>query len=153
MRSPRRKRPRKRLIYVQPGADLDDLATRATYVGSPEHKDFPSFAGRPRLRADASCCPREIRDREVVGGWLRSAIQRGVTGAPWEGEFPRYVWYKDGDTVFEGRLVNRETGSYKGYPLDKDEWPEGIEAIHAARGAKADRLFRLRLLGRTTERH
>ena len=21
---------------------------------------------------------------------------------------------------------------YKGYPLDKDEWPEGIEAIHAA---------------------
>ena len=97
MRSPQRKRPRKRLIYVLPGADLDDLATRAVYVGSPEHKDFPSFAGRPRLRADASCCPREIRDREVVRGWLCSAIRRGVTGAPWEGEFPRYVWYKDGD--------------------------------------------------------
>ena len=24
------------------------------------------------------------------------------------GSIPRYVWYKHGETVFEGRLVNRE---------------------------------------------
>lgn len=67
----------------------------------------------------------------MVCEWLRSAIRRGATGAPWEGAFPRYVWYKDGDTVFEGRLVNREAGSYKGFPLDRDEWPKDIEAIYA----------------------
>ena len=48
-----------------------------------------------------------------------------------EGGFPRYVWYKDGGTIFEGRLVNRGSGSYKGYPLGEDEWPDGIEAIYA----------------------
>ena len=33
--------------------------------------------------------------------------------------------------VFEGRLVNRETGEYKGYPLDRDEWPRGVEETYA----------------------
>lgn len=58
--------------------------------------------------------------------WLRKAIRKGATGAPWEGGFPRYVWYKDGNTVYEGRLVNRELGHYKGYPLTSDEWPRKI---------------------------
>lgn len=130
MRAVRRRRPRKREISVPEGTKLYSLAERATYVGSPEHKDVPGFAGQPRLRADASCCPRQITDREMVNGWLRSAIRRGATGAPWEGGFPRYVWYKHGGTVFEGRLVNRGTGSYKGYPLGEDEWPDGIEAMY-----------------------
>ena len=33
-------------------------------------------------------------------------------------------------TVFEGRLVNRVTGEYKGYPLHPGEWPRGIEEIY-----------------------
>ena len=131
MRAPQRKRPRKRVICVPPDINLYGVSERATYVGSPEHKDAPSFAGQPRLRADASCCPREITDRILVTGWLRAAIRRGATGAPWEGGFPRYVWYKDGGTVYEGRLVNRGRGTYKGYPLGDDEWPDGIESIHA----------------------
>ena len=118
-------------MCVPPGTDLDCLARRVRYVSSPEHKDFLSFAGRPRLRSDASCCPREIKDREEVSEWLRNAIRRGATEAPWEGDFPRYVWYKDGDVVFEGRLVNRGNGSYKGYPLDTQEWPDGIEEKYA----------------------
>ena len=109
---------------VPPGTDLDTLAARATYVGSPEHKDAPSFAGPPRPRGDASICPREYKDdTELVTGWLRAAIRDGSTGAPWEGDFPRYVWHKENATVFEARLVNRGEGSYKGYPLDDDEWP------------------------------
>ncbi len=134
MRAPRRRRPRRRTIDVPPDTDLEGLAgrvIRVIYEGSPEHKDIPSFAGQPRLRADASCCPREITDQETVSGWLRFAIRRGAIGAPWQGEFPRYVWYKHANTVFEARLVNRETGSYKGYPLDEDEWPNGIERVYA----------------------
>jgi hypothetical protein len=131
MRAPRRRRPRRRTINVPLDTNLDALANRVSYVGSPEHKVIPSFAGRPRLRADASCCPREITDREMVSEWLRAAIRRAAVGAPWEGEFPRYVWYMHRNIVFEARLVNREIGSYKGYPLDNDEWPMGIEQVYA----------------------
>ena len=67
----------------------------------------------------------------MVSEWLRSAIRRGAIGAPWEGELPRYVWYKHDTIVFEARLVNREIGSYEGYPLDKEEWPRGIEQVYA----------------------
>ena len=131
MRAPQRKRPRKREISVPPNVVLADIAEKVAYVGSPEHKDFPSFAGRPRFRADASLCPRWIKDRQVVEKWLRSAIRRGAVGAPWEGGFPRYAWHMEGDTVFEGRLTNKVLGEYKGYPLERDEWPRGIEDMHA----------------------
>ena len=118
------------MISAPPDVDLEGVASRVAYVGSTEHKDIPSFAGQPRLRADASCCPRWIRDPEVVCQWLRAAIRRGATGALWEGGFPRYVWYKERGTVFEGRLVNRGTGSYKGYPLGENEWPDGIDGLY-----------------------
>ena len=131
MRATRRKRPRRRVISVPANTDLERLADRVAYEGSPEHKDVPSFAGPPRLRADASCCPRHIRDRELVTEWLQSAIRRGATGGPWEGGFPRYVWYENDGTVFEGRLVNQGNGAYKGYPLYEDEWPAGIEELYA----------------------
>ena len=132
MRAPRRRRPRKRRIEAVPQLlDLEDLARRAGYVGSPEHKDVPSYAGQPHLRADASCCPRDIaRDQRLAEDWLRTAIARGAVGAPWEGAFPRYVWYQHGGVVFEGRLVNRELGKYKGYPLEADEWPLGIDNVY-----------------------
>ena len=35
--------------------------------------------------------------------------------------------YKSGDTVFQGRLVNRVSGQYKGWQLSRDEWPGGID--------------------------
>ena len=98
------------------------------YDGSQEHKDYVSFAGPPRPRGDASLCPREI-GRETATDWLRSAIRKGAT-SHWEGGFPRYVWHRQGDTVFEARLINRGDGSYKGYPLEDSELPAGIERIY-----------------------
>ena len=58
--------------------------------------------------------------------WLREAIRQGRVGEPWENGFPRYVWHRGNDTVYEGRLLNREAGEYKGYPLNRDEWPRGM---------------------------
>ena len=130
MRAPQRRRPRRRVIHVPSDVDLEGVAGRVKYVGSPEHKDTPSFAGQPRLRADASRCPRWISDPDVVSGWLRDAIRRGATGGFWEGGYPRYVWYKERRTCFEGRLVNRGDGSYKGYQLGDDEWPDGIDELY-----------------------
>lgn len=115
--------------------NLEAVAEGATYVGSREHKNVPSYAGPSALRADASCCPPELASNpSQVTAWLRAAIREGSTGGPWEGRspsFPRYVWYKHDETVYEGRLVNRGRGEYKGYPLERSEWPAAFEGIDA----------------------
>jgi hypothetical protein len=129
MRAPRRRHPINRAVVVPgDGVNLNELAAYAKYVGSSEHKDAPSFAGEPKPRADAAICDRSLGTKQtLMTRWLRAAIRRGFCGAHWEGRFPRYVWFKEGQTVYEGRLVNREAGWYKGYPLNRDEWPQGIE--------------------------
>ena len=131
MRASKRKRPQVRKIAPTPlTVDLQVLANRARYVGSPEHKDMPSLSGAPRPRADASICDRRLsQDFDTVATWLRSAILDGHFSEYFEGDFPRYVWFRDGETAYEGRLVNREAGWYKGYPLGPSEWPEGLKAI------------------------
>jgi hypothetical protein len=107
--------------------DLAAAASSAAYTGSPEHKDAPSFAGQPRPRADASICDPVFSERQIeLTRWLRNAIRAGVVSEFAENGFPRYVWHRDGQTVFEARLVNSGSGEYKGYALNKDEWPAGL---------------------------
>jgi hypothetical protein len=105
---------------------LQNLAERSSYVGSSEHKSCPSFAGAPRLRADASKCDPKFTDPVELTSWLREAIVSGSVGEPWEGDFPRYVWTRREGVVYEARLVNQELGQYKGYPLHRGEEPEGL---------------------------
>src|SRR5438093_9154041 len=132
MRASRRHRPLARTIGPLPqGVDLLHLAERARYVGSPEHKDTPSFSGQPKPRADATICDRPFVSKLLqLNSWLRSALAKGAVGAPWEGDFPRYVWFKEGNVVYEARLVNSATGEYKGYELEPNEWPKGIESYY-----------------------
>jgi len=132
MRASKRHRPAAKSIgSLPPGVDLPRLAERARYIGSPEHKDAPSFAGQPKPHADATICDRSFIDKlPQLNSWLRSALTRGAVGAPWEGDFPRYVWFKERHVVYEGRLVNSGTGEYKGYALAPDEWPKGIESYY-----------------------
>ncbi len=129
MKAPRRKRPLRRVVIKDVSHySLNALSEQVKYIGSPEHKDIPSFAGCPRPRADASICDRKLaRDRKKVQKWLQRAMADGCIGELWEGRFPRYIWHKEGSIVYEGRLVNRGNGEYKGYPLSDDEWPEGLE--------------------------
>jgi hypothetical protein len=131
MRAIKRKRPRIRQLStgVLPH-ELADIARQVSYVGSVEHKASPSFAGWPRPRADASICDQALSgDRKRLTDWLRVAIERGHVGEPWEGAFPRYVWYHDAETMYEARLVNRSKGEYKGYPLRKNEWPRLVKNV------------------------
>jgi hypothetical protein len=130
MRATKRQRPLARTIK-RPLSDekleeLSALAERTRYVGSAEHKSYPSFAGSPRLRADASRCDPSLTDANEITAWLREGISCGNIGEFFEGDFPRYVWIKRGTIVYEGRLVNREQGQYKGYPLAPNELPEGL---------------------------
>jgi hypothetical protein len=61
-----------------------------------------------------------------VTRWLRAAIRRGAISEYIEGGFPRYAWYKHEGIVYEARLVNRDSGQFKGYPLNENEWPKDI---------------------------
>lgn len=128
MRAPKRRRPLLREVApAPPGIDLHAVAAKASYIGSPEHKDTPSFAGQPRPRADAAICDRSLASKRVlVTKWLRKAIRLGSFSSLWEGGFPRYVWHREGEVVFEGRLVNQTNGHYKGYPLNPEEWPKNL---------------------------
>ena len=127
MRAPKRRRPLLRIVAPPLGKDLDAVARKASYVGSPEHKDMPSFAGQPRPRADAAICDRSLAEKQSqVTRWLRRAIRNGHVSAHWEGDFPRYVWHREAKIVYEARLVNQGNGQYKGYPLNPGEWPENL---------------------------
>lgn len=129
MRAPKRRRPMARTIAKLPeGVDAEQVARRVRYVGSPEHKAGPSFAGAPRPRADATKCDESLNSRLLdIQRWLRHGVAMGCVGGPWEGGFPRYVWCKVGSVVYEARLVNRELGEYKGWQLDHEEWPSRID--------------------------
>jgi hypothetical protein len=125
MRAAKRRRPQRRVRADPPvGVSLSDLALQVSYVGSGEHKSYPSFAGPPKLRADASKCDPRLADRDELTSWLREAFVAGTVGAPWEGEFPRYAWLRREHVVYEARLVNSALGQYKGYPLEAREEPE-----------------------------
>jgi len=131
MKSPKKHRPplsRGTLAKEIPaGIVLSEIAEQVRYVGSPEHKDTPSFAGSPRPRADATLCDRSLANQLLkITRWLQSAIRQRQVGEPWEGRFPRYVWHREGEVCYEARLTNRETGYYKGYPIEPTECPEGI---------------------------
>ena len=123
MRATRRRRPRRRIVARCTGdRDLAAVAARASYEGSPEHKDTPSFAGPPRRRPDATLCDRALaRRRDDLDDWLRAAIRQGTVGEAWDGEFPRYAWMVRDGRCFEARLTNRMRGTYKGYELKADE--------------------------------
>ena len=120
LRKPRRQRdnPKARKVVAPPsGTDLAQVAAACHYVGSPYHKDRPSFAGgMPHHRPDASLCPGDLaKCRGRVEDWLREAVKAGRTGG-WDGSFPRYVWHCEDDIVFEAR--HGGSGEYHGYPLE-----------------------------------
>lgn len=110
------------LCEVNP-SELLRLAAIVRYVGSSEHKSYPSFAGPPKLRSDATRCDPDFRDKlDLINDWLREAVRRGWIGAPMENGFPRYIWYKnESGSFYEARLVNSGSGEYKAWALHPDE--------------------------------
>jgi hypothetical protein len=102
-----------------------DVSRRVSYVGSGEHKARPvheSYQVEAALRSDASRCDSRI-DRLSAERALRSAIERGCVSLEFEGDFPCYVWgWVDGQPHV-ARLINRELGQYKGWPIPPEELP------------------------------
>ena len=50
----------------------------------------------------------------------------GQVGALWEGGFPRYVWHREDDTVYEARQGAAGSGEYHGYPLKPNQIVRGL---------------------------
>ncbi len=117
----------RRVRKPPPGVDLAAVADSCCYVGSPYHKDRPSFAAMPHSRRpDASICPGHLATRqELVQGWLREAIRCGQVGA-WTGGYPKYVWFRDGETVYEARQGSPGSAEYHGYPLQPEHEVRGL---------------------------
>jgi hypothetical protein len=53
-------------VAPPPGVDLSEIAVRASYVGSSEHKKYPSFAGPPQPRSDATKCDPGLSDPALL---------------------------------------------------------------------------------------
>jgi hypothetical protein len=92
--------------------DLAKIATEVSYIISTEHKDYLTSAGPGNLRSDATACPRGL-DFTQVEDWLKQAVGAGNVSAVLDGDFPRYVWKKVGDQIYEARLSNAGLGQYK----------------------------------------
>lgn len=120
-------------IEPRPDVDYAALAERVSYVGSPEHKAHRSYAGHPKPRAVGGICPKELStDKAVPEEWLKEALRKGCVDGTMAGDFPKQLWYKDPDSgvVYEGYIVNRVQGSYKGYPIEPDQWPRGLDRYY-----------------------
>ncbi len=123
----RHRRTKPRAIGPWNGAESPDAtASKVRYVGSPEHKSYPSAAGPPALRSDATPCDPKV-EVEAINAVLQKAIQRRCTSARFEQGFPKYAWgWLDGD-LYEARHINGPPGTYKGYQLRESEYPRDRE--------------------------
>jgi hypothetical protein len=103
------------------------VASLARYVGSGEHKALPiddSYLLEPAAykRSDASRCDPAIT-RDQAEEALRTAIQRGHVSADFQGGLPVYVWGRLDGRPYTARLINREAGHYKAWPVEESELP------------------------------
>ncbi|MHB1037054.1 MAG: hypothetical protein ACYC35_20535 [Pirellulales bacterium] len=127
----RHRRLRQRIIAPWPEDKPTPVvvAGRASYVGSAEHKTYPSAAGHPALRSDASRCDPRYTDFEQITQALREGIQRRCASGVFDGDYPKYVWgWLDG-RLYEARLINSRQGTYKGYPLEEVETPRDDDGL------------------------
>lgn len=119
--------------------DLDAIAERVIYVGSPKHKrgSYAGQVGAPGPRPTTVEQAREIpptppytmlcplkwneRDPGVEATLvLRQAIRKGQIGYPIEDGLPQYVWARDMEDpsiVYAARRLTFPAHGYKAYPL------------------------------------
>jgi len=100
-------------------------AQKATYEPSHYHCRLPD--GRPvRARAKpASLCPRDWTIPEATSA-LRSAILKEYVSEKWEDGFPRYLWLREGEVIYEARHTRGPHGLYHAYPITAAEAPSRL---------------------------
>jgi hypothetical protein len=119
-------------------AELGELAARASYIGSSDHKDIPSMGLVPKPRhgalpigeaearrldnPDCTLCPRKwARQQDAATQLLRAGIRLGqVSRDAAPNALPARVWVCDADDatiVYEAKRLSHPPDGYKAYPL------------------------------------
>ena len=113
-------------VATAPSADkLAYAAANAFYRPSEYH--CPGVGGR-RLKfrpKPSSICPRGWGDDEATDA-IREAIRRGNVSENWEDSFPRYVWHRDGEVLYEARHTRGPSGSFHAFPIEEIQAPRGL---------------------------
>ena len=85
----RHKRRKRREIGSRTSGEITDRVARgARYVGSAEHKAYPSTAGPPALRSDATPCDPNLSFDDIRAA-LVEGIRRGCVSTVMEQGFPK----------------------------------------------------------------
>ena len=129
MKKPKQK-PRRDKLSEQ---ERIELASRASYAGSTEHKDRRWWGGLPMARQlpggrkgrrgkqqTTTCQLVDEEGREFATTLVREAIRNGTYGfVETDHQFPKRIWHKDhlGKT-WEGMCINTDLGTYKGWPVE-----------------------------------
>jgi hypothetical protein len=113
-------------MHPQPNNDaLKVAAAAAVYRHSDYHCVGPKGQA-PRGRArPASICPRNWNEQQATNA-LRGAIEDGKVSEVWEDGFPRYVWHRDGTTLYEARHTRGPAGTFHAYPIEAVQAPPGL---------------------------
>lgn len=111
-------------------ADMAYWKDNIRYTGSPEHKRAPWNGIKAGARANAAICPVDL-PTDFPQKMLEAAIAAGNVSELRDDEWPRYVWYLDGEGHrYTARLTRKggKKAEYKGWP------EENLQAIPS--GAK-----------------
>lgn len=125
------KPPRQIRIRRRTDDELEELAQRAVYLGSGEHKiqrwwgGLPEAGNRAKWQTTTICPLTTEVERIRATDWVRSAIVSGHCLFSQEDKnFPKWIWHEADGRIWMGYLVNDGLGQYKGWPIDKDERDE-----------------------------
>jgi hypothetical protein len=105
---------------------LDRAADGAIYFASPYH--CPEPGRRPARRSQPPTpCLRHWR-RDEAERALKRSIRAGRVSEIWNDDFPRWVWYRDGDgTLYEARSEPKTPERYHAYPVERHQVPRDIQ--------------------------
>jgi hypothetical protein len=117
---------RKRIDPSPDRARLQAATQTAIYRSSDYHCRGAKGQPPKRRTSPTSICPRAWRDREATDA-LRKALLKGHTSDVWDGEFPRYVWHKEGEVVYEARHTRGPVGCFHAYPIESFQIPSGFD--------------------------
>jgi len=105
---------------------LKAAADKATYVHSPYHCPIEG-KGRALRAKPATPCPRRWKQAEAEKA-LKASILAGRVSEKWNGDFPRLVWYRDGDdTIYQARSEVKTPNRYHAYPIEARQLPKGLK--------------------------
>ena len=108
--------------WPETGPTPQEVAEKATYVGSPEHKTNAAVFGLPTLHSDKAKCDPSITPAQADEALKRFIRKRCVSGV-FQGGFPKYVWGYVEAVAYEARHINGPQGTYKAYPITSAQMP------------------------------